>query len=180
MKLLVVLFVVVVLVLVVMSMLRGWRGRTTHRAVVLAPFPKPPVELAGPDGAALLPAASGVYAGTSMAGDWQDQVELGDVGVQTTATLYLSGAGLLIDRAGASPLWIPTESMRGARTGRSIAGTAMSGDGHLVFTWQLGGHLLDTAFRGEEESYQEWLDTLRELSEGRLHGDDVTGGEVQA
>src|SRR5215207_4722663 len=121
MKVLLTLIVLAVLVLVVMSISRTWQGRRPHRAHVLAPFPQPPVELTGPDGAALLPAASGVYAGTSMAGDWQDQVEVGDIGVQATATLHLSGAGLLIDRAGATPLWIPTESMRGARTGRSIA-----------------------------------------------------------
>jgi hypothetical protein len=173
-KLLITLVVLAILVLVVMSMVRSWRHRATYRrAVVLAPFPKPPEELAGPDGAALLPAASGVYVGTSMAGDWHDQVEIGDIGVQASATLYLSGAGLLIDRAGASPMWIPTELMRGARTGRSIAGKTMTGDGHLVFTWQLGGHLLDTAFRGDEETYSQWLDALRELGEGRVPGEGV-------
>jgi len=173
MKVLLTLIVLAVLVLVVMSISRTWQGRRPHRAHVLAPFPQPPVELTGPDGAALLPAASGVYAGTSMAGDWQDQVEVGDIGVQATATLHLSGAGLLIDRAGATPLWIPTESMRGARTGRSIAGRVMSNDGHLVFTWQLGGYLLDTAFRGDEDTYHEWLATLRALGEGRVPGEEV-------
>jgi len=174
MKFLLTLVVLVVLVLVVMAMVRSWRvGPTTHRAVVLARFPRPPAELAGPDGAAMLPATTVVYAGTSMAGDWPDQVEIGDVGVQATAVLHLSRAGLLIDRAGASPLWIPTEQMRGARVGRSVAGRAMTADGHLVITWQLGGHLLDTAFRGDEDTYQEWLETLREIGEGRVPGEEV-------
>ena len=65
MKLLVTLLVLVALVLVVMSMVRSYRHRISYRrAVVLAPFPRPPAELAGPDGAALLPAAVGVYVGT--------------------------------------------------------------------------------------------------------------------
>jgi len=174
MKLLLTLVVLVVLVFVVMSMVRSWQsGKAHRRAVVFAPFPRPPAELTGPDGAALLEAATMVYAGTSMAGDWPDQVEVGDVGVQATATLYLSRAGLLIDRAGATPLWIPTDLMRGARVGRSVAGRAMTADGHLVITWQLGGHLLDTALRGEEETYAEWLETLRAIGEGRVPGEEV-------
>ena len=179
MKMLLTLVVLAVLVLVVMSMVRSWQHRSSYRrAVMLAPFPRPPEELAGPDGAALLPAATGVYAGTSMAGDWQDQVEIGDIGVHASATLHLSGAGLLIDRAGARPLWIPTGSLRGVRTGRALAGRVLSGDGHLVFTWQLGGHLLDTAFRGEEESYPEWLEALRRLGESRARAEDVVDGDL--
>lgn len=174
MRLLITLVVLTVLVLVVISMVRSWQHRITYRrAVVVAPFPKPPEELTGPDGAALLPPTIGVYAGTSMAGDWQDQVEIGDIGVQASATLHLSGTGLLIDRAGASPLWIPTELMRGAHIGRSIAGKTMTNDGHLVFTWQLGGHLLDTAFLGDEAIYPQWLDALRALGEGRVPGEGV-------
>jgi hypothetical protein len=68
MKVLLTLVVLAVLVLVVMTMVRSWQHRSGYRrAVMLAPFPRPPAELAGPDGAALLPAAIGVYAGTSMA-----------------------------------------------------------------------------------------------------------------
>jgi hypothetical protein len=181
MKLLLTLVVLALLVIVVMSMVRSWQHRTGYRrAIMLAPFPRPPEELAGPDGAALLPAAIGVYAGTSMAGDWQDQVTIGDIGVHASATLHLSGAGLLIDRAGATPLWIPTDALRGARTGRSIAGRVMSADGHLVFTWQLGGHLLDTAFRGEDEDYPVWLETLRQLAVSRARGEDPLPGAGMA
>jgi hypothetical protein len=174
MKWLVILLVLAVLVMAVLTILRAWQGRaTTHRALVLAPFPRPPEELTGPHGAALLPAAIGVYAGTSMAGDWQDQVEIGDIGLNATATLHLSGTGLLIDRAGASPLWIPAQSIRSARMGRSIAGKVMSGDGHLVFTWQLGGQLLDTAFRGDEKVYPQWLEAVRVIKEGWVPGEEV-------
>lgn len=178
MKLLLTLAVLAVLVFVVSSMVRSWQHRATHRAVVLAPFPRPPAELAGPNGAALLAAAPGVYVGTSMAGDWYDQVDAGDFGMQTSATLHLSRAGLLIDRAAARPLWIPTESLRAVRTGRAIAGRVLSNDGHQVFTWQLGGHLLDTAFRGDEELYLQWMETLRMLCEGRLPGEERPGEDV--
>lgn len=165
MKLLLVLIVLLVVVLVVVLLRRSWERQHTHRALVLAPFPKPPMELTGPDGAALLPEISGVYLGTSMAGDWHDQVAVGDIGQQTTATMHLSPAGLLVDRAGATPLWIPALSLRGTHLGLSVAGQPMSGDGTMVITWQLGGHLLDTGFRGEEEVYQVWMDMVQSIAD---------------
>jgi hypothetical protein len=165
MKILLVLVVLVILVLVVSTMRRSWQHRVHHRAVVFAPFPRPPAELTGPDGAALLPETTGVYVGTSMAGDWQDQVGVGDIGLQTAATLHLSRSGLLVDRPGANPLWIPAESIRGAHIGRSVAGQVMSADGTMVITWQLGGRLLDSGFRGDEEVYPDWLDMVRSMAE---------------
>jgi hypothetical protein len=176
MKLLVILVVVMVLLLVVAMMRRSWQRGAVHRAIVLAPFPKPPAELTGPDGAALLPEAGGVYLGTSMAGDWQDQVSVGDIAQQATATLHLSRAGLLVDRSGATPLWIPASSMRGAHPGRAVAGKVMSADGTLVITWQLGGHLLDTGFRGDEAVYPDWVEMVRSIAEGQPpgpHDDEV-------
>ncbi len=145
----------------------GPRTRPRYRAALaLAPFPAPPFELAGPDGAALLPEAGVLYLGTTMAGDWNDPVTIGDVAVQTPATLHISRSGLLVDRAGASPLWVPAMSVRGVRLGRSLSGQVQAGDGMLVVTWQLGGHLLDTGFRGDEAVYPDWLRTLRALADG--------------
>jgi hypothetical protein len=168
------LVVLAILLYIVFSILRNMQHRELYRrSVVLAPFPEPPIELTGPDGAELLPATTGVYVGTSMAGDWHDQVTVRDIGVQGTATLHLSPTGLVIARPGAESIWIAAESMRGARIGLAIAGKVMTGDGHLVFTWQLGGHLLDTAFRGEDAVYPEWLEAIRQLSQGQVPGEEV-------
>ncbi|HEY0637433.1 MAG TPA: transporter [Pseudonocardiaceae bacterium] len=160
--------IVAAIVLIAWLALSLYRGRQVRglvrRTGALPPFPRPPLELTGPEGAALLPAATGVYQGTVMAGDWNDPVTVGDVGRQTPAMLHLSQAGLLVDRTGAGPVWIPAESVRGARVGRGLTGRS-PGDGLLVVTWQLGGHLLDTGFRGDEGTYPEWLQTLRALAD---------------
>ncbi|MCP2261109.1 hypothetical protein LX15_004829 [Streptoalloteichus tenebrarius] len=140
----------------------GWRNRARRQAAVLPAFPAPPDDLPGPE---LVPAATGVYVGTTTAGDWQDRVAVGDVGHRAAATLRLTGAGLLVERDGASPLWIPSGSLVAARTDRALAGKVMGPDGLLVVTWRLGDHLLDTGFRGDDKaSYSEWVGAVRALA----------------
>lgn len=158
-----------VLALILWLSLSLYRSRVSRppsrQAFALVPFPQPPLELAGPEGAALMPATTARYLGTTMAGDWNDPVQVGDIDVQTHATLHVSQAGMLVDRVGASPLWMPAATVRGARLGRSLAGHVQSGDGLLVVTWQHCGLLLDTGFRGDEAQYPDLLRTLRALAD---------------
>jgi hypothetical protein len=163
------LLVLLAIALVVWLAVQVWRSRRPAR-LQLEQFPAPPSELSGEAGAAVLPAVEGLYLGTSMAGDWRDRVTVGDVGLRSTAMLYLSGSGLLIDRISASPLWIPAASVRGARTGRVRVGRPM-GDSDLLVTWQLGGRLLDCAFRADDDRvYAEWLAALRSMARHRRNG----------
>jgi hypothetical protein len=153
------------LALIVVLAVQIWRSRFRPTGG-LDRFPEPPKELSGPAGAAVLPAVEGVYLGTCMAGDWRDRVTVGDVGQRSTAMLYLSRSGLLIDRISASPLWIPAGSVRGARTGRVLVGRPVGG-ADLLVTWQLGGRLLDSVFRADNgEVYPQWLSELRAIAGG--------------
>ncbi|SHE97786.1 PH-like domain-containing protein [Streptoalloteichus hindustanus] len=161
-RLLLSLLVLAFFVLCAAGMWWGWRNRARRQAAVLPAFPPAPEALPGPE---LLTAATGVYVGTTTAGDWQDRVAVGDVGHRAAASLRLTDAGLLVERNGASPLWIPAESLREARTDRALAGKVMGPDGLLVVTWQLGEHLLDTGFRGDDKaSYSEWVSALNALA----------------
>lgn len=153
-----------------------WRSWNRPRRPELEPFPSPPGELSGPTGAAVLPVAEGVYLGTSMAGDWRDRVTVGDIAQRSTAALHLSESGLLIDRVSASPLWIPATSVRGARTGRVQVGRQIGG-ADLLVTWQLGGRLLDCAFRADDDGvYPQWLAALRTM--GGRRGSSNNGAAV--
>ncbi|GGM71102.1 transporter [Longimycelium tulufanense] len=148
-------------VLCALGMWWGWRNRARRQAAVLPAFPQPP---AGP-AADRLPPATGVYVGTTTAGDWQDRIAVGDIGHRATATLRLTATGLLVEREGASPLWVPVTALRGARTDRALAGKVMGTDGLLVVTWQLGDHLLDTGFRGDDKTtYSEWVSAVQALA----------------
>lgn len=149
-----------------------WRSWNRPARPELENFPRPPSELTGEAGASLLAPIEGVYLGTSMAGDWRDRVTVGDVDQRSTAMLHLSGAGLLIDRASASPLWIPAVSVRGARIGKVMIGRPI-GNADLLVTWELGGRLLDCAFRADRDgAYPDWVAALRAMAgrRGRSNG----------
>lgn len=84
--------------------------------------------------------------------------ELGGRGV---GTLTLYETGLLVDRAGERPLWIPRAAVLHARTADTSSGTVIGGDNLLVVRWRSGGHEYDTGFRGEDrDSYDMWLTAL--------------------
>lgn len=149
-------------VLVLYAMRRGWLNRARRQAAELDPFPRPPAGLDGEP--ALLPSAQGLYVGTTRAGDWQDRVAVGDIGHRASTTATLRPSGLLLDRSGASEIWIPVRALRAVRVDHKLANKVVPGAGLLVVTWQLGDQLLDTGFRDEDKARQnEWAEAIGEL-----------------
>ncbi|ACU39064.1 transporter [Actinosynnema pretiosum subsp. pretiosum] len=145
-----------VFVLIAYGMWHGWRKRARAQEQVLAQFPAPPAEQGEP-----VLETTGVYVGTTIGDDWQDRVAIGDIGHRAEAVLRLTGQGVLVERDGASPLWIPAADVRGARTARGLANKVMTADGLLVVRWQLGDKVLDTGFRGDDKDvYEQWVDAL--------------------
>lgn len=145
------------------GMYRGWQNRAARQAAVLADFPPPPPGAA--EAETLLPPATGVYVGSTTAGDWQDRIAVGDIGHRANATLHLTAGGLLVERVGASPLWIPAAAIIAAGTAEGLAGKVMGPDGLLVVRWEHGEHRLDTGFRGDDkELYQDWTSALQTMA----------------
>jgi hypothetical protein len=160
-RLVLVLIVLALFALCAAGMWWGWRNRARRQAETLPALPSAPADL-GPE---LLPEATGVYVSTTTDASWQDRVAVGDVGFRSEATLHLHDNGLLIDRVGASPVWIPRAAVRDARVGQGLAGKVMFGDGLLIVRWQVEDQLLDSGFRADEkEHYQEWVTALRSMA----------------
>ncbi|TCP46259.1 hypothetical protein EV191_11456 [Tamaricihabitans halophyticus] len=156
--------------LCLLAMWLGWRRRAKRQQAVLPTFPDVPERLG--DQAELR--ATGVYVSTVFAGAWQDRITVGDVGHRAAGALLWYPEGLLVERTGASGLWIPAESIIDARTDRALAGKVMGTEGLLVVRWRLGEHELDSGFRGDDKSvYPQWIDTLRAAA-----ADDRATGEV--
>ncbi|MBP2472887.1 hypothetical protein JOF53_001759 [Crossiella equi] len=148
-----------VLLLCAYGMLRGWRNKARRQAEVLPGFPAPPAEVSTVD--PLLPPETGVYLGTTLAENWVDRVKVGDIGHRAEATITLLPQGLLVDRIGASPLWIDSTAVRAARLDRGHAGKVVGRNGVLVVTWLHGDQLLDTGFRGDDKTgYADWVAAL--------------------
>ena len=59
--------------------------------------------------------------------------------------------GIMLQRTGAGPIWIPDDSIAAIRTERGIAGKAMTHEGILAIRWRLpSGTEIDTGFRGDD------------------------------
>ncbi|GGJ06513.1 transporter [Saccharopolyspora subtropica] len=157
--------------LVFFGMRRGWVNRARRQAAELPDFPVPPGDL----GKELLPAATGLYVGTTRATDWQDRIAVGDIGHRANGTAHLYAAGLLLRRTGASDVWIPAESVVDARLDHKLANKVVPGAGLVVVTWRLGDQLLDTGFRGDDKTTQtDWVEAVRALAPV----DDPTGHDT--
>ncbi|MEU7629432.1 transporter [Nocardia sp. NPDC049220] len=151
-------------------MYRGWQNRAARQAARIGELPAAPAEL----GAQVLEPTTGLYLGSTIAPSWQDRITVGDLGFRATAELTRFERGILLERHGATPLWIPQESIAAVRTERGHAGKVMTEDGVLVIRWKLPtGTDIDTGFRGDDKSvYPAWTHYPTADQTRTITGDD--------
>lgn len=165
--------------------LGGMRLGWVHRARRQSDLPALAVAPADP-GPPLAPPMTGLYVGTTAAEHWQDRVVARSLGLRADATATLTTAGLVIDRVGADPVFIPAGSIVGAGLGSGLAGKVVGPGGLLIVRWRPGGAAgtgdaeseadsdageLDTGLRADDKSlYPDWVAAL-----DRLTGRPVTG-----
>lgn len=129
------------------QMLRGWLHRAQRQAEMIGALPPLP-DTVGPT---LVQATKGLYVGSTIAPSWQNRIAVGDLGFRTKAVLTRYPEGIMVQRTGARPIWIPDESITAIRTERGIAGKALTHDGILAIRWTLpSGTEIDTGFRGDD------------------------------
>lgn len=148
----------VLIAFVISMMIRGWRHRGERQAALIGTLPARPDEL----GAAVI-STRGHYCGCALSPDWHERVAVGDLGFRGKAVLTRYPAGIMLQRSGASPVWIPQESITAIRTERGIAGKTVSRRGILVIRWRLpSGVEIDTGFQASNRSdYDGWLEEPR-------------------
>ncbi|MBU3750162.1 MAG: transporter [Mycobacterium sp.] len=156
-------FVVVVLIgLVIRRMLRGWKHRAQRQAELIGELPAVPDYLQP----AVIAPTRGLYLGSTIAPDWLERVNVGDLGYRCKAVLTRYPEGILLERSGTGPIWMAAAAITGVRTQRALAGkvlpaarTGSTAAGILVIRWRLpSGTEIDTGFRGDDRrSYAEWL-----------------------
>ena len=136
----------------------GWRNRLRRQSDV-EPLPEVPAELGAP-----LAAADGQYVASTTAGDWLDRIAVHNLGIRTNATLSVHPEGVLFERSGAGPVFIPASRLTGVRQESGMAGKFVEKDGLLVLSWMLGSHELDTGYRTRRaEDKAVLLTTLQDL-----------------
>jgi hypothetical protein len=133
--------------LLIRQMMRGWLHRAQRQLELVGRLPAPPDSV----GPAIIPATKGLYVGSTFVPSWLDRIAVGDLGDRCKATLARYPEGIMLQRSGTTPIWIPAESITAIRTERGIAGKALTHDGILAIRWRLpSGAEIDTGFRGDD------------------------------
>ncbi|MEP6851367.1 MAG: transporter [bacterium] len=141
----------------------GWRHRG-ERQSNLGPLPQIPATLSPP----LLPPLTGLYVGTTFADAWQDRVVADRLGLRAACTATLTEQGLLIDRQGTAPVFVPTAAIEAAGVGAGLAGKVTGAGGLLVVRWRLGDapsdRRLDTGLLADDKRvYPDWVQAIDRL-----------------
>ena len=142
--------------MVIRAMMRGWVRRAGRQAELIGELPPVPDDL----GAVTVASIPGLYVGSTLAPSWQDRIAVGDLGYRAKAVLTRHANGILLERSGASTLWIPDPCIAAIRTERGIAGKVLTHDGILAIRWRLpSGTEIDTGFRANDRrKYAQWVD----------------------
>lgn len=157
--------IVLVIGMVIRRTLRGWRQRAEQQDELLGTLPALPERL----GQAVIAPARGIYIGSTVVPNRLERITAGALGDRARGVLTRYPEGIMLERTGTTPVWMPQGSLVGVRAervlarkvlpaGRQAAGTGTSG-GLLVIRWRLpSGIEIDTAFRGEDRSaYARWI-----------------------
>jgi hypothetical protein len=146
---------VMVSVLAIQLMMRGWRRRALRQAALIGTLPAMPDTV----GSAIVASTRGMYVGSTLPPSWHNRIAVGDLGYRSKAVLTRYPEGIMVQRSGTSPIWIPQQSITGIRTERGIAGKVTTRDGILAIRWRLpSGTEIDTGFRGDDRNeYARWL-----------------------
>ena len=148
--------VVVLIAVLIQAMMRGWRRRAERQVQLIGTLPALPDSV----GPAIVPATKGLYVGSTLAPHWNDRVAVGDLGFRAKAVLTRYPEGIMLQRSGAGPIWIPDESITAIRTERGVAGKAMTHEGIMAIRWRLpSGTEIDTGFRADyRREYKQWVE----------------------
>ncbi|MFB9776767.1 hypothetical protein [Brevibacterium otitidis] len=119
----------------------GWTGRQRRQSAIPAPeAPAADLRLSSPP-------IAGTYVATTLAAEPLERVAVHHLGVRTTASLGISGTGIVLDRDGVPDILIPAAALEGVRTDSGMIGKFVERDGLIIVTWRLGDTLVDTGFR---------------------------------
>ena len=122
--------VLALLVLALAAMAFSWRRRRrAQRGLALPPLP---AETGAPTGT-----ASGLLVATTFADRPLDRVVTDGLGFRAPATLTVSDLGVLVERAGGAPFFVPAGSRAGSASWALDKGVER--DGLTVLAWALQG-----------------------------------------
>lgn len=149
--------VVLVIFLGLLSLMAlGWRNRTRRQSGLFDELPQLPSD----PGEIVLGPLSGVYIGSTEAGDWQARIARAPLGHRSAGTITAHTGGIRFELADAT-VWIPRADLVDVRRASALANKTVPGGGILVARWQVEGRdghtLVDSGFRADDkDTYPRW------------------------
>jgi hypothetical protein len=134
-----------VVVLLWLLMLKGWRSRV-RRQGDLPPPPVPPQDR----GEVVVPATPGLFVGTTFADDWLDRVAVHDLAHRAAGWIRVDALGVSVEREGLPDLFLPYADVERAGLGDALAGKVIGAGGLVLLDWRLGSRLLTSGFRADD------------------------------
>jgi hypothetical protein len=132
---------------VLLLMLRSWRKMRSGDRLGITDLPAPLTE--APEGFESSQGIDALFLGTSLHGQWLSKVLIHDLGTRSRARVSWDVHGILIERGGASDVYIPRSSLVGVSLGSGIAGSVRAKDSVVIFVWDLGEYRIATGVRAD-------------------------------
>ncbi|HJC29529.1 MAG TPA: hypothetical protein H9759_09055 [Candidatus Dietzia intestinipullorum] len=135
----------------------GWRNRQRSQAHLFDGLPAVPESPGEP----VLGPLTGVYVGSTVAGDWQARIVRPPLGHRSAGSLTAHTTGLRLELADAT-VWIPRADLVDVRRASALANKTVPGGGLVVARWRLrsadgGTTVVDTGFRADDkDTYDRW------------------------
>lgn len=150
------LVVLLVFLILIGLMALGWRNRNRRQAGLFETLPELPAD----PGDVVLGPLTGVYIGSTVAGDWQARIARAPLGHRSAGTFTAHTGGLRLELASAT-VWIPRADLVGVRRASALANKTVPGGGILAARWQVHGPdgrtLVESGFRADDkDTYPQW------------------------
>ncbi len=159
---LLVLALVAVVFLIFRSMWRSWRRRVV-KGEVIPNLPTPPASRLP----ALADVAHATYLGTVTDEHWLDRVAAQGLGGRGPASITVLSTGLIVDRVGATTLFIPVGAVAEVALAKGIAGRVYGRDSVIVVSWKWGSTLMHTGLRvADPDSRRSVVEVLTQCVDG--------------
>jgi hypothetical protein len=136
--------VIVVLVLALVGMLLGWRGRQKRQSHLPRPRPVPA------DIGRELHTAEVFYVATTVAGDPLNRIAVAGLGYRARATVTVAERGVVLGIAGEPEAFIPVGSLRGVDRATWTIDRVVETGGLVLIAWTLGTTDVDSYLRVAE------------------------------
>jgi hypothetical protein len=140
--------VLVVIVLALLGMRRGWQNKAKRQQDLPAPAAIPA------DAQPLADRVEGTYLASTTADQWLDRIVVHSLGVPSKASVTVRTDGIAYEREGEPDFFIAKADLKDVRLDRGIAGEVYEAGSVLIVTWRLGEVVVDTGFRAQQTEAQ--------------------------